>query len=263
MSASELVRQGDLDGALEALQSQVRAEPAEVKHRIFLFQLLAVLGRWERAVTQLDVVGEMDSGNLPMVVAYREAIRNEFLRREIWAGRHTPLVFGEPEEWVAWMIQAVKLDADGQSAEAATLRERAFDAAPTSAGSADGQAFAWIADGDTRLGPILEALVEAKLYWIPFHRIARLTIQQPEDLRDMIWIPATFTWTNGGETMGLLPVRYPGSDEAGDPAIRLARRTEWNEAGENVWHGAGQRMWSTDAGDHAILDTREIVLGDG
>jgi type VI secretion system protein ImpE len=39
----------------------------------------------------------------------------------------------------------------------------------------------------------------------------------------------------------------------------MSRRTEWIENGE--WFtGLGQRMLTTDAGDHALLDTRAMVF---
>ena len=40
----------------------------------------------------------------------------------------------------------------------------------------------------------------------------------------------------------------------------MARKTEWREAGEETYLGLGQRMWATDAGEYAILDTRDVVL---
>ncbi|MFO1349473.1 MAG: hypothetical protein U1F68_01835 [Gammaproteobacteria bacterium] len=36
------------------MQEQVRKNPANAKYRVFLFQLLAVLGQWERALNQLN-----------------------------------------------------------------------------------------------------------------------------------------------------------------------------------------------------------------
>ncbi len=46
MQAEESLREGRLQDALAELQAQVRKEPANAKYRIFLFQLLAVLGQW-------------------------------------------------------------------------------------------------------------------------------------------------------------------------------------------------------------------------
>ena len=40
----------------------------------------------------------------------------------------------------------------------------------------------------------------------------------------------------------------------------MARKTEWAEVAEGCYHGLGQRMFSTDAGDHALLDIREVNL---
>ena len=91
MTAQELLREGQLDEALAALQQEIRQSPADAKLRVFLFQLLAVQGQWDRALTQLSVVGELDALALPMVQTYREAIRCEVLRSEVFAGKRTPL----------------------------------------------------------------------------------------------------------------------------------------------------------------------------
>ena len=112
--------------ALDALQGQVRAEPSEARHRVFLFQLLSVLGQWDRALTQLNVAGEMDAGNLGMVQVYREALASEALRTEVFAGNRTPLIFGDPEQWVALLLEALKLSATGEIAKGDELRAEGF-----------------------------------------------------------------------------------------------------------------------------------------
>ena len=60
MNAEESLRDGDLQATLDALQAQVRADPSDAKLRVFLFQLQCVLGQWDRALTQLNVAGDMD-----------------------------------------------------------------------------------------------------------------------------------------------------------------------------------------------------------
>ncbi|MHC4229658.1 MAG: tetratricopeptide repeat protein [Planctomycetota bacterium] len=65
VKAEELLRSGQLHEALAALESEVRADPANAKLRVFLFQLLCVLGDWERALTQLNTAAELDA-ILPM-----------------------------------------------------------------------------------------------------------------------------------------------------------------------------------------------------
>ena len=260
MSADDLLRELKVDEPLTALQQQVRSNPADAKARVFLFQLLCVLGQYERALTQLNVAGDMDAGTLAMVQTYREALSCEALRLEIFAGRRSPLVFGDPEQWVALILQALALDADGNHAQASELRSQGFENAPTTSGELDGQRFEWIADADSRLGPILEAVVNGNYYWIPFSRIKEIRTEPPEDLRDLVWTPAYFTWANGGETVGLIPTRYPGSEASDDPQIRMARKTDWAAAGEDSFVGYGQRLLATDVDEYPLLNVRHITL---
>lgn len=265
LDAADLLRQGAVDEALAALQARVRAEPADAKLRVFLFQLLCVNGAWERALTQLAVAGDLDAGTLGMVQVYREAVRNEALRRDVFAGLKSPLVFGEPERWIALLLEALKRTAQGDAAGARSLRESAFDEAAASSGTIDSDRFEWIADGDSRLGPVLEAIVHGRYYWIPFNRIASIRIEPPEDLRDIVWLRSIITWTNGGSAHALLPSRYPGTETHDDPLVRLARRTEWREDGEGGCFGIGQRMLYSDANEYPLLDVRlvEFDSGDG
>jgi len=260
VSAEESLKEGRLDDALAELQSRVREDPADPKLRVFLFQLLGVLGDWDRALTQLNVSGEMDATAIPMVKTYQEAIRCELLRRRVFAGETAPLVFGDPEQWIALLIESVKLCGSGKYEESAKLRDEAFEAAPTTSGSINDQPFEWIADADPRLGPMLEAIVNGRYYWVPFHRIRQINFEEPEDLRDMVWTAAQFTWANGGQAVGLVPTRYPGSESSDDPLIRLSRKTDWEEVSPEVWLGRGQRVLATDAGEFSLLDIRSLKL---
>lgn len=250
MLAQQLVREGKLGPALAALQDAVRKDAGDARLRIFLFQLLAVMGQWSRALNQLNVVGELDAAALPMVQTYRAAIQCEMLRAEIFAGRRTPLVFGEPTPWLAQLIDALRLDG-ADPVRAAAARASALEAAPASAGTIDGARFDWLADADQRLGPVLEAIVNGRYFWIPLCRISRLELEAPADLRDTVWTAASFTWTNGATGVGLIPTRYSGTVAGDDDGLLLARRTEW--AGEDV---RGQRMLVSDAGDHPLMDVR-------
>jgi type VI secretion system protein ImpE len=263
MDAETLLASGDVQGSLESLQDSIRKTPSDPKLRVFLFQLLSVLGQWDRAHTQLNVAAEMDPQNLVMAQMYREALRCEVLREKVFRGETTPLIFGDPEEWIAHLMESFRLTATGNVAESGDLRNRAFEAAPTtpgtrSPGTEEESRFAWIADADMRLGPMLEAIVKGQYYWVPFHRIHRINIEAPEDLRDMVWLPAQFTWANGGQAVGLVPTRYCGSAGSEDSAIRLARRTDWAEMAADVYAGLGQRILTTDGGDIPLLDLRTI-----
>jgi type VI secretion system protein ImpE len=257
MNPQQLLQDSQPGAALAALQDLVRKDASNAKYRIFLFQLLSVMGEWRRALTQLNVAGELDAGSLPMVQTYREAIQCEALRDAIFSGERAPLVFGEPPAWLALLLEALKADAAGEPARAAAGRAQAFDAAPAGAGSIDGQRFAWLADADQRLGPVLEAVVNGRYFWIPMQRIRRIEFDAPADLRDAVWMPATFTWANCAQTVGLVPTRYQGTTASTDGALLLARRTEWGGQG-----GLGQRMLASDVGEYALMDVRVIEFDD-
>ncbi len=258
MDATQLISEGKLAAALGALQDLVRKDAANPKFRVFLFQLLCVLGQWNRALTQLNVAAELDAATLPMAQTYREAIQCEALRAEIFSGQRAPLIFGQPQPWLVLLLEALKMDAAGEHARAADTRAAAFAQAPARAGSVNGEPFEWIADADQRLGPVLEAIVNGRYFWIPLDRVRRIVFDAPADLRDTVWTPVTFTWTNDATTVGLIPTRYSHTVAAGaaDDALLLARRTDW--AGPGAGHGLGQRMFTTDNGDYALMDVRSI-----
>jgi type VI secretion system protein ImpE len=115
-------------------------------------------------------------------------------------------------------------------------------------------------DGDNRVGPVIEAIVNGRYYWIPFQRIGSIQIDKPEDLRDLVWMPAHFTWANGGESAGLIPTRYPGSETSADPEVRRSRKTEWLEQPGGAYVGQGQRMFFTDSGEYPLMEVRNLTL---
>jgi type VI secretion system protein ImpE len=156
------------------------------------------------------------------------------------------------------LVQAGQFAAQGAFEAAENVRNQAFEEAPAIAGTRDGQPFAWLADGDTRLGPVLEAIVDGKYYWIPFTAVKRMRIEAPRDLRDLVWISATLTWTNEGQAGALIPVRYPDSAAHEDDAIKLARRTDWLDKPHGLYLGIGQRMWTTDTDEFPLLGTRLV-----
>lgn len=260
MQAEELLKSGDLDGALASLQETIRANAAKADLRIFLFQLLCIRGDWDRAIRQLKVSAELDPLATPMAQTYREGIICELYREKVFSGEKDPLIFGEPQEWVALMVDALKLQAAGEAEKAAEVRARAFDAAPMTSGEADGQRFEWIADADMRLGPLLEAVVNGKYFWVPFSTIQSIDFEGPVDLRDMVWTPATMKVATGGEVVALIPTRYAGTTATGGHAEKLARSTEWRDLGADTYAGIGQRLLATDAGDLALMDIRSLKL---
>lgn len=257
MKPEELLKEGLLDDALKTLQRVVRDDPANPKPRVFLFQLFSILGDWNRANTQLQVLSDMDSDSMMLARIFEPVLLCEAVRTDVFAGKRTPIIFGEPPEWIGSLAEAMSLFGKGEFRAGEKLRDQAFEAAPTSAGKVNGESFEWIADADERLGPILEVILEGKYYWVPFCRLRKVFIEPVTDLRDLVWAPAQFVWENGGEAAGHIPTRYPGTEASQESGLRLARKTEWVDR-SGVHTGLGQRVLATDANEYPLLEIRTI-----
>ena len=259
-SAEQSLRDGDPRAALAQLQEQVKAQPADPKLRVFLFQLLCVVGQWERALNQLSVAAGLDPAALAMAQTYGDAVRCELMRSQVFSGQKSPMVLGAPEQWLALLIESLLVSARGQHKQSEHLRAQAFEEAQAISGQVDGQPFDWISDADSRVGPVLEVIMNGRYYWVPFTRLSKITIEPPEDLRDVVWMPAHLQFENGGESVAFIPTRYPGSEASEDGLIVLARKTIWEEMGPDAYRGVGQRVFTTDAAELPLMEVRSITL---
>lgn len=257
MTAETLIHAGDPVAALQALQDQVRSKPTDAKLRIFLFQLLAVNGDWKRAQVQLELAGQLDSEADPMVQAYRDVINCELHREAVFEGKSKPLIFGEPEDWVASLVEAQQAYAKGDMDTFSALNAQAFESADTRSGRINDEGFEWLADADQRFGPVFEFIFNGQYYWVPMSRVAKLHTDKPTDLRDLIWLPAEVMWINGGKIMVMIPVRYPRIEGVSGPGL-LSRRTDWVSHDGDISEGTGQRIFASDQQDYSILQVRSI-----
>lgn len=261
-------RHGDtLDAALARAEDGVRTQPTDVHGRWFLFELLCVLGHWERALRQLQTCATMDPSLDGSAQALRGLIRAERQRDEVFAGRQMPVPVVDLPDWMAGLAEAMAANASGDHAAADRLREASLAQAPEAGGSGNAGAFEWIADSDTRLGPVCELVTAGSYRWVAFADLLGVTIEAPTRLLDLVWASARFTLrggSGGGEggtagtgLKGYIPVRYPGTT-AGTDALRLSRETLWRDVGSTGVFATGQKTWMTDAGDWPLLDLREV-----
>lgn len=260
MAAQAQIQSDRVVEELSAIQSRVRAFPEDRQARETLFHLYCITGQWEKAGTQLRSLAGLDKGTKKLAPLYEKLLEAELQRQKVFARKAKPTIFGEPEEWIAWQARALELLSQNQSAPAAELRNKAWDAAPNSPGSIDGEAFDWIADADGRLGPILEAVVDGLYYWVPFIRIQSITMEPPKTLGDLVWTHAVFQWRGGAGTTGFIPTRYSGSETAGEGDLQMARKTEWTQRSDGWAFGMGQRLFITSQPDkdYPLLDARRI-----
>lgn len=240
-------------------EAKIRAEPREFAHRRLLFQLLCLTGDWARAMKLLPTAAREEAGEA-FARIYQPLIDAELARGEVFSGMRAPEFMGEPPEWALALVEALALESIGDQAAADGRRDAGLSAAPSVAGYSPLGGFDWMADADSRLGPVCEVMSAGKYFWVPFDRIAALFIPEPSDITDLIWTPVSLVLASGEVLQAHLPARYPGS-EAGSDAVRLGRETHWREQGETGSFGLGQKMWMHGGGEWALLDVRECHFG--
>ena len=259
-NADALLRDGDLDGARAALIEIVRSQPSDAQARIFLFQLLAVTGEWDKAKNQLQSLAQLSPEVQMLAAAYGQAIEAEASRMAVFAGQEPMQLLAGSDGWGSGLADAITLLAKGDVAAGIVARDAAFDAAPDCPGTFNGAAFKWIADADPRFGPSFEAIISGRYGLIPFDTIEHIKSEGPRDLRDIVWYTVQIGFRNGQSIAALLPARYPGSELSGEANEKLTRATGWNKTdwGEA---GSGQHLWSLSTGDeHGILSATFLAF---
>lgn len=254
-AGDELLRSGDLDGARAALIDAVKRNPGDQGARMFLWQLMALSGEWDKAISQLKMLTQVSAEAQMLATVYGQAITAEKERAAAYAGATPFPVLVASSPWIEILAGALSAG----SAEATDQkRDEAFDAAGDTPGQVgEENKFGWIADIDSRLGPCFEAIVAGRWGLIPFEAVARIKTEGPRDLRDIIWLPVEMALRSGQSVAALLPARYTGS-ETGSSAVRLGRATEWRAA-DGGEEPIGQRIWATDTGvEIGLLDFNEI-----
>ena len=241
-----------------------------------LFQLLCAVRQWERAVQQLQVYAQLDPRQAPAAQACRDLIRAERRRALVFGGSERPGFVYEPPSWVDGLLDALRLTALGQLDEADRARERALDHAPLVPVRSSQLQLDWIADSDSRLGPVCELVSAGHYRWLPFSDIAAWKIEEPTMLLDLVWAPCSLKLADGSAMRGFMPARYPATavtqaagrqsdptPECEDDAWLLGRKTSWQEVGRTGVFGHGQKTWTTNAGDFGVFELGSCEFGHG
>ena len=245
---------------IERIESHIRAQPTCAAHRWALFQWLCVTGDWARAVIQLQTWAKLEPQQAQAAQVYRDLIRAERWRQKVVVGHERPGFVLEPAPWVMELAFALRLAGQGHRERADEARKKTFDAAPLIAARTPLGDTSWIADSDSRFGPVCEVMTAGHYRWIPFADLAAWRVAPPANLIDLVWAPCVLTLTDGSAVHGFMPARYPGSGAATD-ALRLGRETAWHEAGQTSVIAIGQKTWTTDQGDFSLFELAHAQFG--
>ena len=231
MTSRQLFDAGKLQPAIDALGVELRDNPDDAQRRTFLFELLCFAGSFDRAEKQLDVLSSGGPEAGMGALLYRSALHAERLRADMFRSQTFPL-----------------------------------DTAPSAevSGTLNGKPFSSIEDGDPRIGARLEVFAAGQYVWIPWVHVARLKVEAPKRLRDLLWTPALLTTSKDfrGEELGeiLLPALAPLSCASADDEIRLGRATDWVDLPDGDFAPVGQKTLLVDGEPVPLLSIRELEI---
>lgn len=258
MTAKELLDAGKLSAAIEQLNKEVKAKPADARLRTFLFELLCFAGDYPRADRQLAVIGHQSTSAEMGVHAYRQLMEAEKVRQRLLSDGLQPNFLFPPPPYARLHLEAINRLRENRPAEARALLEEAGSSYPAVTGQIDGQPFTDFQDSDVLVGPFLEAVIQGKYTWLPFAQIKRLQISPPKKLRDLLWTQAKLETTTGPAGEVFIPALYAGSSTSTDENLQLGRMTDWLPLGEGLTRGVGQRLFLVDDTERAILEIKDV-----
>ncbi|CAI0743466.1 type VI secretion system accessory protein TagJ [Serratia entomophila] len=270
-SLASMLQGGSISAAVGAVENEIKARPADADLRATLVQLLCLSGNWQRANAQLKSWQALKPIAQPTTLLLMQSVNAELQRQAVFAGNATPALLQQNQPWLQQMLQALRLDAQGETGQAQALRDSALEAAPASAGQltlaqgeqAQSLAFEWLTDGDGRLGPVCELALNGAYYWLPFADIAEIQFQAPQSAIDLVWSHALVRLRDGREQVCQLPARYPLAENS-DDALLLGQRTAWLPLGDGPHYaGLGLKTWLSESDEFPLHSLRQLSFGAG
>lgn len=242
-TAAALFHAGKLDDAVAAAQAALRKAPTDINARVLLGELLAFTGNLERADVVLDAASAIDPSTALVVAEFRQLIRADMARRQLFRDGRVPEFLTDPTETQRLQLAALVALRGGDVAEAMRQAEAAETARPRTPGKHGDTAFDDMRDADDLLAGSFEVLTTTgKYFWIPTERVQTLEFHAPKRPRDLLWRRASMSVEAGPDGEVYLPAVYVADDPMSD-SLRLGRETDWRQADGGPVRGVGQRLF--------------------
>jgi len=259
MTPTEAYKAGKLADAITAALEQVRNSPNDSGKRLFLAELCCFSGDLERADKQLDVLFKPEAPDVVQLTLFRQLIRGELARREVFTQGRVPEFLTKPADALKLRLEALIRLRENKKAEAAELIARAEEQRPPVTGTCDGAAFDDFRDLDDLVAPVLEVITaNGNYYWVPLEAIELLEFHKPERARDLYWRPAHLIVKDGPDGVVYVPALYFGTHTAADESIKLGRGTTWLGGETEPYRGQGLREFLVGDGSKSILEIEKV-----
>lgn len=252
MRAQDHFQAGRLAEAIAAATAEVKAHPTDTARRGFLAELLCFTGAIERADLQLEALAHQDPGSAIGVALFRQVLRGEQARQQVFGEGRLPEFLAPPPEPVRLHLAALTALRGGDVVEAGRLLAVVEEMRVPLTGHCDGRAFADFRDLDDVTAAVFEVITSSgKYFWVPCASVVSIDVRPPQRPRDLIWRRAAMTVADGPDGEVFLPALYPAAPgEDLDTPLRLGRATDWRGGEDSPVRGVGQRMLLV--GDEAV-----------
>lgn len=249
---------GNLGGAIEAAIAMVKSKPTDVQARTFLFELSLFSGDWERAGRQLEAIGHQSVEAMIGSKIYQQCIEAERKRAKFFSESLKPEFLSTPADYVYGLLTANNRLREGKTAEAREILDTVEEQRPAFSCRINGEAKQDFRDYNDLTSSILEVIIKDSYVWVPFEEIVKIEFTKPQSLRDLFWMQATLETENGTNGEVFIPTLYVDSWRHGDDQVRLGRMTDWRDAGEELYVGAGQKLFWVDGEDRPVLELEKV-----
>lgn len=261
VTAGTAFREGHLDAAIAAATAAVRARPTDVSARVLLAEMLVFAGNFERADVLLDAAGQLDPGAALVVAEFRQLLRGEMARRQLYLDGRVPEFLGEPGPVEQSLLAGLVALRAGDVAAARAHAEAAEAARPARPGGMDGASFADFRDASDLMGGVLEVLTTTgKYFWVPIARVSEAVFHKPVRPRDLIWRRVSLAVEAGPDGDVYVPVTYASDDATLAAEYRLGRATDWHDR-DGLVTGIGQREFLVGEEAVPVMALGSLVFG--
>ncbi|THB68069.1 MAG: SciE type virulence protein [Gammaproteobacteria bacterium] len=256
-TATEYYQNGDLENAITAIQSEIKANPAATSKRAFLVELLCFAGELDRADKQLDIVSTQEPDAVVSIGFWRQLIRAELSRKEFYIAGRTPEVVNDPGETINELIRASVEIRAGDLENAAEILNSLEEKREPLKVICNGKDCDDFRDLDDLNSGILEVLANnGKYYWIELDKINSIEFYPPQRPIDLLWRKAILDVADGPDGEVFIPTIY--FNEEADSESRLGRKTEWTQNASHPLRGIGLRAFLVGDELMTILDIQEL-----
>jgi len=251
---------GNLVGAVEAALNTVRGNPTDGGARTFLFELSCFSGDWDRAEKQLEVIGHQDIAAMIGAKIYQQNFKAERDRGKLFSDGLKPEFLMPVPSYVEDLLAANNRIREGSIFEARGLFDAVEENRPASACIVNGEEYSDFRDYNDGTMCVFEVILKDSYVWLPFEQVQKIEFTEPKTMRDLFWIQGTVEMVNGTGGDMFFPALYANSWKADDDLVRLGRKTDWRDLGEETYAGEGTKAYWMDGKDKSILDLRNVVF---